>query len=547
MNDLKEIVIGLVGGVGTDLDIVAKAIEYGLRIFNFQTMVIKVSDLIGNIKGSPPEDCTEINRCAELIKKGNHLVRSKAKNKIINKFDFLARCAVIEICKFRSSLKDAKYKEHRVAYIIKSIKRPDEAKLLYKIYGKCYLQISVFSSEFDRKRRLVSRVQNFSVKFEESKSADKLIEQDKKEDNKHGQNVDDVFLKSHYFISYKSLSKDTKRLMRVVFCDPYLTPTKDELSMYLAFGNKLRSADLGRQVGAVITNDNGAILSCGCNDTPKFGGGIYWEGDHPDHRDFQILLEKNCEDFNLSEIKEISDDISSLIQKKLNELKVPEKNSKKILNFIKEVNGTRLKNIMEYMRSIHAEEAAICDAALRGISVKGGTLYCSTFPCHMCTKEIIASGIKRVVYIEPYPKSKAKDLYEDLIMLDDEDNIDNESINKVSFEHFRGIAPYKYMRIFKNEGPRRTKENKCFKWPYDLNLNVDQSDLLNNIKLTLENSPFFDTPFAYLFCEYNTIHEAANVDGYIEGKDDDKFVKNYFSSIRKWKKYLLVIGLINDP
>src|SRR5690349_8629760 len=46
---------------------------------------------------------------------------------------------------------------------------------------------------------------------------------------------------------------------------------------------------------------------------------------------------------------------------------------------------------------------------------KGATLFCTTFPCHMCARLIIASGVKAVVLIEPYPKSKTHDLYSDSV------------------------------------------------------------------------------------------------------------------------------------
>ncbi|MFA5687960.1 MAG: dCMP deaminase family protein [Kiritimatiellales bacterium] len=50
----------------------------------------------------------------------------------------------------------------------------------------------------------------------------------------------------------------------------------------------------------------------------------------------------------------------------------------------------------------HAEENAIVQAAYHGISVKGGTLYCTNSPCLMCTKMIINAGIAEVVYDEEY-------------------------------------------------------------------------------------------------------------------------------------------------
>lgn len=49
------------------------------------------------------------------------------------------------------------------------------------------------------------------------------------------------------------------------------------------------------------------------------------------------------------------------------------------------------------MRTIHAEQNAICQAARHGISLAGATLYCSMEPCRVCAMLIISVGIVRVV------------------------------------------------------------------------------------------------------------------------------------------------------
>jgi len=61
----------------------------------------------------------------------------------------------------------------------------------------------------------------------------------------------------------------------VLFGHPYETPTFDEYAMFIAFSAALRSADLSRQVGAVIARNN-EIIGTGANDCPKYGGGLYW-------------------------------------------------------------------------------------------------------------------------------------------------------------------------------------------------------------------------------------------------------------------------------
>jgi dCMP deaminase len=64
----------------------------------------------------------------------------------------------------------------------------------------------------------------------------------------------------------------------------------------------------------------------------------------------------------------------------------------------------------EICRGLHAEQNAIIQAALHGVSVDGGTIYCTHQPCVTCAKMIINSGIRRVVYVNPYPHELAQDM-----------------------------------------------------------------------------------------------------------------------------------------
>jgi dCMP deaminase len=62
-------------------------------------------------------------------------------------------------------------------------------------------------------------------------------------------------------------------------------------------------------------------------------------------------------------------------------------------------SGTR----HELCYAIHAEQNAIIQAAKIGVSIEGATLYCTHYPCAICTKIIVNSGIARLVYKHPYP------------------------------------------------------------------------------------------------------------------------------------------------
>lgn len=57
---------------------------------------------------------------------------------------------------------------------------------------------------------------------------------------------------------------------------------------------------------------------------------------------------------------------------------------------------------MHCVRTAHAEQNAIAQAARFGVSLEGGTLYCKMTPCYSCAKMIITSGIKRVVVMKDY-------------------------------------------------------------------------------------------------------------------------------------------------
>ncbi len=80
------------------------------------------------------------------------------------------------------------------------------------------------------------------------------------------------------------------------------------------------------------------------------------------------------------------------------------------------VSNSKVKGLIEFSRSIHAEMHAILGAGhLAGGRLKGGALFCTTYPCHSCARHIIAAGISDVYYIEPYRKSLATKLHSDAI------------------------------------------------------------------------------------------------------------------------------------
>jgi cytidine deaminase len=94
--------------------------------------------------------------------------------------------------------------------------------------------------------------------------------------------------------------------------------------------------------------------------------------------------------------------------------------------------------VIEYQRPVHAEAKAIDDATVRGVSPRDGTLYVTTYPCHLCYKHALSVHIKEIRYIEPYPKSRAASMFP----VGSADRL----------VPFTGVAPRRYMAIF-NDRP----------------------------------------------------------------------------------------------
>ena len=240
----------------------------------------------------------------------------------------------------------------------------------------------------------------------------------------------------------------------MIFGHPYITPTIDEHMMYMAYTYSTRSADLSRQVGATICNKSRDIIGLGSNDVPRFGGGPYWPHDKKDWRDYRYIQDewknddlpqnrsKKGEDTNQVNRDQIIEKIIKVFKDETNNTLSEDKISEIKLKLLKEAG---INEIKEFGRPTHAEMSAILNCTRNGISPQGGTIYCTTFPCHNCARHIIDAGIKRVVFVEPYPSSKAKLLHCDSIAVERKSA---ESDKRVTFEHFIGTSARRYLDLF---------------------------------------------------------------------------------------------------
>lgn len=433
-----ELVFGLVYAVGTDYKPVQYFLEDQIRLAGYKPSSIQISDCFRETAEKLNLDLsfsksTEYERIDGHIKAGN---RIRANTNHADIFALIASSKIYSTRQFNDNEPSA---HSKIAHVIASLKRPEEVETLRKIYGPGFYLVGIFAGEAERLKFLSKR------KGLDEEYAKDLIKRDQKEDDPFGQRTRDTFQMADVFVGTKNdeYENGLRRFTQLVFGDPFITPTRDEHAMFLAYAASLRSGDLSRQVGAAINCADGDVISLGCNDVPAPGGGLYWEDDGTeDQRDH-----KKGHDANDTRKAEIIDDIIQTFRKNF----LPDSDEKELLDKARPIlRKTLLSEITEFGRSVHAEMEALTAAGRTGVSFRNATLYTTTFPCHTCSRHIVAAGISRLVYIEPYPKSLAPKLHADAIRLmgEDNENPETKEDKRIPFEPFLGVGPRRFFDLF---------------------------------------------------------------------------------------------------
>lgn len=450
-----ELVIGLVGAVGTDLkEAVVPALEAALRQAGYTCETVRLSRLIRDSASfvAPGGDAVPEDARIDAHMEAGDRLRER-----LGRGDAVTLLGLGEVRRQRQAAGGSPDEPvARRAYIFDSLKHPGEVRTLRRIYGQNVFVLSAYTPREERRLSLARQIAGGRDAYEVAEAhlmaADRLIAKDQKAPGTDlGQNVRDTFPLADYFVRTgkdADVGVQVKRFVHLVFGAPFVTPTRDEAGMYLAKAAAFRSSDLSRQVGAVVMRPDGSIIAQGCNEVPVAGGGNHWEGDDQtgDNRDFRIGHDATArkKEENLAELFDLlkAHDWLSKAQAK----QPAEELIRQALYgddaFLKDARAT---NVIEYGRIVHAEMNALSEAARHGLAIGGATLYSTTFPCHMCARHIIAAGITRVVYVEPYPKSLAKELYGHSIRVEEEAAADDKA---VAFEPFLGVAPGRYADFF---------------------------------------------------------------------------------------------------
>jgi deoxycytidylate deaminase len=341
--------------------------------------------------------------------------------------------------------------------------------LLRKVYGPQFILVSAYAPKIKRlnqlEKSMKSRLPTTASAAEVSGKVALLIERDENESHDiYGQNLRGAFHLADVFvdgIDKRRMSATLERFFGFLFGRTDSSPSKDEYGMYTAKSASLRSADLSRQVGAALFTEDGDLICEGCNEVPKAHGGTYWDSEEPDNRDIKKGFDPNDRikrDVLRNAIELLRKD--GYLSKKATDIGTDEEICSFLTSKHKDaiLSDSLAMDLTEYGRVVHAEMCAVCNSARLGRSLKGSVLYCTTFPCHNCTKHLIAVGVRKVVFMEPYPKSRAAELHPDEIEIETDSDP-----NKISFVPFLGISPYRYRNIFQ-KGRRKATDGSANSW-----------------------------------------------------------------------------------
>lgn len=454
-----EIVIGLVSPIGTDLGRATQVLEEELHQYGYATEVVRLSSLLDRALGedSLPADSQSADYYEARMGAGDRL-RDQYGN------DALAGHAVVEILERRSARGHEGHAQ-KIAWILWSLKHEEEVELLRATYGRRFLLLGLNAPVDTRRARLRAELQDAvpSAGGIDAQVA-KLVERDQLDpDRPHGQHVRDAYCRADYFaeVVTGSIRDEMARFVGLLFGKPFITPTRDEAAMHLAFASSLRSADAGRQVGAVITDSAGELCAIGCNEVPRPGGGEYWSDDPRDNRDFQLGYDFNKRASRRA-LREVLDALAD--SGHLSDPLTESSSEERLVRALDEDKDGRLKNsrvlsLIEFGRVAHAEMSAITQAARKSGSIRESTIFTTSYPCHMCMRLIIAAGITRVVYVDPYPKSLAEEMYATELK-----TIGDGGDGRVLVEPFNGASWSIYPDVFHAINRGRTSDGQFTSW-----------------------------------------------------------------------------------
>ena len=436
----------MIGALGTDVDCICDAIAKALAKVKYSSEKIDLGAALSEVAGlgTPAGEGTEHDRISSRMERGNELERIAGPGAAASLAMMLMRMSRERI----TGSVEKPAAGH--AYMLKLITRASEIEALLDTFGGRPMLVSAYSPRDARVRELEKKVGD---------AAERLMDRDYSEEGGSGQLVRVAYRVADYFVDAldpASVRPQIDRLVGLVFGNPFITPTAEETCMSHAFTSSFQSSSMSRQVGAAVWDANGDLIASGFNEVPKAGGGAYAEGDGNDRREFRI-----GHDSNQREREGMLADALSRIEKAgMLAAEFEGMSGEEIAAAARrtaDLSGMKIMDVTEYSREMHAEMDALVGVARRVASVRGGIMYCTTFPCHVCAKLIVAAGIRLLVFVETYEKSHAGKLFADSI------SVGSPQEGKVHFKPFAGISPRRHTDLF-TMGRRKDASGRKAEW-----------------------------------------------------------------------------------
>ncbi len=488
---LPELYFATVRAMGTEMDSAVAELGANLGNAGFETETIRLSSLFSEV----PAVNGYLRESPSLSEYDIRNSRMDAGDAMRTKFDTaaVAKLGLVHMCDIRLEVhRRARAGGRRgVAFIVLSLMHESEVAFLRAVLGSRFFLLSFFSREDVRRRKVILDLgarpgagSNLGDETLKAQAEDLLRrEQGREFLYEHpltaetreikSLNIQKTFHAADFFVDLdkrEAAYDQIRRFVQLIFSDPYATTTVDETAMSHAFSAMRQSSSVARRVGAALVVD-GILVTVGRNDIPEAGGGQILQAAGGRMQDVVSMEPKASREEREDVFKDtvrrlLKSEVWAQLLSRYGIEGLGDLGTKTVEGILKEslqiesVRDGRIFDLIEFNPTVHAEMSAITAAARKGIPLQGATLYTTTFPCHECTRHIVSTGIERVVYLEPYPKSRAEALFSRQIHLGERAELDiddevaghqtttNKGKKKVLYEPFMGVAPRRQEDLF---------------------------------------------------------------------------------------------------
>ncbi|MGA8831919.1 MAG: deaminase, partial [Desulfomonilaceae bacterium] len=427
--------------------------DHTKEILQYYDKISKFKEKLSNTYQSKQAEFVKLmqNVGNNLRRTGNAL--NKGEMKTSKHFSILSKESGDLIKALRKQQQRDLDQDSQTYFMIECFRNPMEIEYLRERYSKFFL-FAIFAGEDERYRRLEKL---YGLPPEECKEIDKIDQGGNPGTGPYDQNIKKCVNLADIAVNnskqenggHPELCQKLLGYFALVKNPGWIKPTDHERNMNLAYSMSLNSTCISRQVGAIIVNNDGYVVGAGWNDTDRHRLGCIYrlksDVKNTNNLGFPLCSAENDSTFRkliLDDGKELDssfcykDEYAKLqAHLKWSQTKNPPTSTGEELG--------KFRRSLQECRALHAEENAILQVSRTGgVSLRGATLYTTTFPCELCAKKILQMGIKKIVYCEPYPKSVSQDVFFAEVIF-------NREFSHIKFIPFEGVKSPGFFRLFK--------------------------------------------------------------------------------------------------